>query len=142
MADAHGHAHDAGGPRKVEEFVWKGTVALLAIYLFYLLEYILHGFTSHTHSHVRPHPLNHTHFYLYDWLQRSRTFLLVNCRVSPLILIRIVEEMGRSVSSWKPVFLTGSAVAPRRGRGSSILPCPLLGAGLQLLCRTCRRRLL
>ena len=55
----HAHSVEEGGHGVVvEEFVWKGTMALLSIYLFYLLEFLLHGLTSHTHSRVRPYPLS------------------------------------------------------------------------------------
>ena len=47
-----GHAHAHG--KSVEDFLWKGSVSLLAVYVFYLLEYVLHSWSSHTHSHVRP----------------------------------------------------------------------------------------
>ena len=53
--DLHAHEGEDGHGKGVEEFLWKGSIALLAIYLFYLLEFLLHSFTSHTHSHVRSH---------------------------------------------------------------------------------------
>ena len=52
-ADTGGHAHDDAHGKGVEDFLWKGSVSILAIYIFYLLEYVLHSWSSHTHSHVR-----------------------------------------------------------------------------------------
>ena len=135
MDDGHAHEHDeAGGAHaKVEDFVWKGTTALLAMYLFYLLEYLLHGMSSHTHSHVRPHPLlvrprpllptHNTILVLCKSLAVTNCFLVY--RVSPLTR-RSVGKMERNASNWMLGYPTENVGEQWRTPAYSTQPRPVL----------------
>ena len=66
-----GHAHNEheGEEEENREYIWRGCVILLGVYVFFLLELFLHSWAdllktvrtyTHTHTHTHTHTYTHT----------------------------------------------------------------------------------